>query len=88
MADVDLALLGRLLERALDDLRDVKERLGRIERTMATRELVTRAWRQTDERMSNLADATVDAALAATREELDARLADHERRLRALEERG
>jgi predicted RNase H-like nuclease (RuvC/YqgF family) len=88
MADVDLGLLGRLVERVLDGQRAMDERLARIERSMATRELVTRAWRQTDDRISNLKDATIEEALGAAREAVEERLATLERRVAELEAAG
>lgn len=88
MADVDLALLGRLVERLLDGQRAMDERLARMERIMATREQLTRVWRALDDRISNLKDATIEEALSATRELVEERLATLERRVAALEAAG
>jgi predicted RNase H-like nuclease (RuvC/YqgF family) len=85
MADIDLALLGRLVERLLDGQRAMDERLARMERTMATREQLTRVWRALDDRISNLKDATIEEALSATRELVEERLATLERRVAELE---
>jgi LPS O-antigen subunit length determinant protein (WzzB/FepE family) len=87
MADVDLSLLGRHIERLLDGQRAIEERLARIEQTMATREQLTRVWTALDDRISRVKDTAIEGSLSAAREELEVRLASYETRLRALEER-
>ena len=57
MADVNLELLGKLVEQLLEGQRRIEARMDQL----ATRELVTRLWRLTEDRGALLRTELVDA---------------------------
>jgi hypothetical protein len=74
--EVDLRLLGRLVEQLPDGQREIKAELGEIKAQMATREQLTRLWRVAEGKLelgrAELVDA--DAALVARLDALEARV--------------